>query len=171
MTIEEAVMQELAGDVQKQTLDFVLFLRSNGMEFVRGDGYWANQYYWYVRYMGEDVCYVLVNGKGEEQDSAPLAVWSETSDSSDGAWYEAPSVDGSIKEIVWDNVDFCGKCTPGGPCYGGLRKTVFGKEFSGVCRCTFRFVRPDADELECIKGLVAIRKKAILNGKNDAGGK
>lgn len=118
ITIENAIMQELTGDEQKKTLDFVSFLRANEMEFIRGDGYWANQYYWYVRYMGEDICYILVNGTGEEKESAPLAVWSETSDSSDNAWYENNLLDAHTKEIAWDNVDFCGKCSPGSPCYG-----------------------------------------------------
>ena len=84
MTIEDAIKQELNGDDQKKTLEFVSFLRANEMEFIRGNGYWANQYYWYVRYRGEDVCYILVNGTGDEMDSAPLAVWSDISDSSDG---------------------------------------------------------------------------------------
>lgn len=88
MIIEEAIIQELTGDNQNKALDFVSYLRAGEMEFFRGDGYWANQYYWYVRYMGEDICYILVNGTGEEKESAPLAVWSETSDSSDSAWYE-----------------------------------------------------------------------------------
>lgn len=163
MTIEEAVRQELTGDDQRKTLDFVSFLRSNDMEFIRGDGYWANQHYWYVRYMGEDVCYTLVNGTGDEKDSAPLAVWSETSDSSDGAWYESCPLDEHTRAIAWSNVDYCAKCTPGSLCYGGMRKTVFGREFNGVCRCTFRFDKPDDSELECIKRLIEIRKNDILN--------
>ena len=145
----------------KKALAFVSFLRANKMEFIRGDGYWANQYYWYVRYMGKDVCYILVNGTGEEKESAPLAVWSETSDGSDGAWYENNSLDEHTKEIAWDNVDFCAKCTPGSPCYGGMHKTVFGKEFDGVCRCTFRFDKPNDCELECIKKLVVVIKSDI----------
>ena len=158
MNIEEAITQELIGDNQKKTLDFVSFLRTNEMEFHRGDGYWANQYYWSVRYMGKDVCYILVNGTGEEKDSAPLAVWSETSDSSDGAWYENNPLDERMRKIAWENVDFCAKCSPGSPCYGGVRKTVFGKEFNGVCRCTFRFDNPGDDELECLRNLIEIRK-------------
>lgn len=163
MNIEETIKQELIGDDQKRTLAFVSFLRANEMEFIRGDGYWANQYYWYVRYMGDDICYILVNGTGEEKDSAPLAVWADTSDSSDGSWYENNLLDKHTNEIAWDNVDFCAKCTPGSPCYGGMCKTVFGREFNGVCRCTFRFDKPDDRELECIKKLIEMRKCDIIS--------
>jgi hypothetical protein len=161
VTIENAVIQELNGDDQRRTLDFVAFLYSNGMQFTRCGGYWANQYYWCVRYENEDVCYILVNGKGVEAASAPLAIWSETSDTSDSAWYEDFPLDERIKEIAWDNVDICAKCSPGSPCYGGKCKTVFGRKFSNLCRCTFRFDKPDDKEIECVKKLIGIRK-AIL---------
>lgn len=163
MNIEAAIKQELTGDDQRKTLELVSFLRTNEMEFIRGDGYWANQYYWYVRYMGEDVCYILVNGTGDEEDSAPLAVWSDTSDSSISAWYESYPLDEHAKEIAWSNVDYCGKCSPGSLCYGGIRKTVFGKEFNGVCRCTFRFDKPNESEMECIRNLAEIRKSDIIS--------
>ena len=162
VTIENAVIQELNGDDQRKTLDFIAFLNRNGMQFVRGGGYWANQYYWYVRYNGEDVCYILVNGKRAEAQSAPLAIWSDTSDTSDSAWYEYFPLDVKIKEIAWDNVDICAKCSPNSPCYGGMCKTVFGKRFDHVCRCTFRFDKPDDKEIECVKKLIEIRKSSIL---------
>jgi hypothetical protein len=111
--------------------------------------------------MGEDVCYILVNGIGEEKESAPLAIWSETSDTSDFAWYEIYPVDEQTKQIAWNNVDICARCSPNAPCYGGLRKKIFGKEFEHVCRCTFRFNKPDKNTLEYVKNLIEIRKSDI----------
>lgn len=133
------------------------------MEFIRGDGYWANQFYWYVKYNDEDICYILINGTGEEKESAPLAIWSDTSDSGTSAWYENFPLDEQMKEIAWNNVDICGKCSPNSPCYGGIGKTIFGKKFDHVCRCTFRFDKPDDKTLQCVKKLIEIRKNDILS--------
>lgn len=99
---------------------------------------------------------------------APMAVWSDTNDSK---YYEGFSLDEHTKNIAWKNVDFCGKCNPDSPCYGGIQKVIFGKGFDHVCRCTFKFVNPDDKEYECIKKLIMLRKTNILcepnKDKND----
>ena len=166
ITIENAILQELDGDNQTVTLDFMSFLHSHKMEFIRGDGYWAGQYYWCVRYMNEDMCYILVNGIDEEKESGPFTIWSETSDTSNLAWYEAYPLDEQTKQIAWSNVDICGKCSPNAPCYGGLHKKIFGKDFDHVCRCTFRFNKPDKRTFEYIKKLIEIRKCDINERKD-----
>jgi ribosomal protein S18 acetylase RimI-like enzyme len=59
-------------------------------------------------------------------------------------------------------VDICGNAGVAcGECIGRTRKMIFGKYFENVCGTTFRFNYPNADTLECMKKLVAIRKCSI----------
>lgn len=73
---------------------------------------------------------------------------------------DAP-VEEEIKEIAWKQVDRCGNC---GSCGGGRKKVIFGREFDGVCGCTFRVDNPGAKELLFLKKMVEIRKNEIQNG-------
>jgi hypothetical protein len=83
--------------------------------------------------------------------------WIIWSDDSDSNWYTDTLRGESVKEIAWENVDICGKCSPGSLCFGGICKTIFGKTFDNVCRTTFRFDNPSCEAVECAKRLVEIR--------------
>lgn len=90
MTIENAIQEELTGNDQKKTLDFVAFLRLNEMEFIIGDGYWANQFYWMIKFKEQYVCFILINGTGAEEKFTPLTIWSDDSNSN---WYANPPLE------------------------------------------------------------------------------
>jgi len=55
---------------------------------------------------------------------------------------------------------FCDSCTES--CGKGTRKRILGKEFDNVCSSSFAFGNPDGDALECVKKLLEMRKRAIL---------
>jgi len=148
--IEEIIGEVLTGDVQKNALEFVAYLRANEILFERGKGYWENKYYWLIKFKNEYVCFILI----EEKD---WIIWSDDSDSN---WFEDFPLDEYLKEIAWKNVDICENCSNG--CSPGTRKIIFGKEFVNVCRTTMRFTNPDVEELECMKKMVEIRKNDIL---------
>ena len=153
-TIESHIKETLAGDTRKNALDFVAFLLANEMQFERGEGYWKDKLYWCIKHENESVCYLLLNSPKE--NLKPWTIWSDDSGSN---CFEDCSLDEYMKEIAWDNVDFCGNC--GGDCSPGTRKVVFGKEFNNVCRAAMRFTNPDAETVECMKKLVEIRKNHI----------
>lgn len=54
-------------ELDKTAIELLNFLIDNGMTFERAGGYWKNQFYWYVRYNNEFVCYILFNGTGDEE--------------------------------------------------------------------------------------------------------
>ena len=141
--------------LKENTLNFISYLNSNSLTFERLLGYWENQHYYSVKYKNESVCYILVNGSGDEQQFAPLTIWSDDSGSN---WYENYPLSNDLKKIAWDNVDYCGHC---GSCAGGTQKTIFGKPFENVCRITFRFTNPNTEEFTVIKELVHARLKDI----------
>ncbi|MDE6751191.1 MAG: hypothetical protein K2J59_00260 [Eubacterium sp.] len=142
--------------LKENTLNFISYLNFNSLTFERLLGYWKNQCYYSVKYENESVCYILLNGIGDEQQFAPLTIWSDDSNSN---WYENYPLSEEMKKIAWNNVDFCVHC---GSCAGGTRKTVFGKQFENVCRTTFRFTNPNNEVFSLLKILVNARLDDIV---------
>jgi hypothetical protein len=99
--------------------EFMTYLRSLEMSFERGKGYWADKFYWVIKYKNESVCYILLDDSDEKAES-----WIIWSDDSGSDWFSYYTLDESMKEIAWVNVDFCGNC---GSCDGGTHKIIFGK--------------------------------------------
>lgn len=137
------------------TLDFFSYLYSNSMKAERILGYWKNQFYWVIKYKNEIICYILINGTGNESQFAPITIWSDDSGSN---WYENLLLDEEIKNIVWKNIDYCVHC---GSCLGGTKKILLGKEFNNVCRTAIRFTNPDNYEFGVIKELIKARMQDI----------
>ena len=161
-TLEKVIRKRLKGDAQENALAFAAFMRANGMRLERTrDGYWGDKPYWLVKYKGELVCSVFVHGSPAIYEDEPEG-WLIWTDSSGSKWYEDAPLDGRMKEIAWQHVDTCGGCNPDGPCFGGHRKTVFGKEFEHVCITVMLFINPDAEALECLKKLLELRQNDIL---------
>lgn len=156
---EALVRESFPAGAGECALHFLAALRREGMEFQRAGGYWADQFYWTVRYQGEPVCFLLINGKGDEAPMAPLTVWTDDSGS---PWYEDGPLTQQEKELCWEHVDICGHC---GSCAGGTQKTVFGRAFENVCRTTMCFTAPEAEELALLEKLAALRRADIETSK------
>lgn len=152
---EALVRETFPAGTGEGILHLLSTLRREGMALERTGGYWADQFYWTVRYQGEPVCFLLLNGTGDEAPMAPLTVWTDDSGS---PWYEDGPLSQREKELCWKHVDICGHC---GSCSGGIRKTVFGKVFENVCRTTLRFTAPDSEELALLEKLAELRKNDI----------
>lgn len=148
---ETLVRETFPENVQERVLRFFAFLRGEGAVFERAGGYWAGQYYWAVRCLGEPVFYLLINGTGDEAAFAPITVWADDSGS---PWYEDAPLSQMEKELCWKRVDICERC---GSCAGGTKKTVFGRNFENVCRTTLRFIGPNREELSLLEKLAGLR--------------
>jgi len=144
-SIEAVINEALTGDTQKNALDFIAWLRANGMNPGGDHGE--------VSYKGQCVCYMHLGGA---QAPGPWTIWTE-GDYSGGR--EAVPMAEHMKEIARAHVNFCASC---GDCSPGTRKTIFGKKFDKVCGADMAFYMPDAEALECVKKLLEIRKHDIL---------
>lgn len=151
------VNKTFESDLRDDVLDLLLFFKSNSMDFTRLKGYWENQFYWVVKCKNHCVCYILLNGTGDEKQFSPLTVWTDDSGSK---WYENCRLNDELLESAWKNVDYCVHC---GSCSGGTRKTILGKGFDNVCRTVLRFINPDKQEFRVIKELIKLRKYDIEN--------
>lgn len=149
--IENAINEVLAGDSQKNALDFAEFLRANEMTIDGGEGDC-----WNVDYNQKEVGVFYVSGDAERP--GPWTFWSNDDDYSEPAGF---AIDEQTKEIAWEHANYCGKC--GAKCAPVRQKTIFGKEFDKMCTSTFMFTNPSAETLEGLKKLVELRKHIIQN--------
>lgn len=154
LKIEEYICRKLSLEEQKIALDFVIFLRDNGMTFYKDDcDCWKNKIYYWVKLDDKCVCFVAINDPDENDNN--WTVWSEDMGSE---WLEKYPDNKEIAEAAWRYIDHCGHC---GSCSGGRRKIIFGKEFNNVCGCTFRIDNPTFEDLSFFKKMVEIRIKEI----------
>ena len=156
--IENSIMEILNGEARKNALNFAAYLRANGMLFERGKGYWADKHYYMIKYNGEYVCFILINGGEDNTEPEGWVVWS---DDSGADWFACATPDEHLKETAWKNIDVCANC---GGCKhpGGRRRTIFGKAFDNVCLTAMSFNNPNARTLEYVKKIIELRKSAIL---------
>ena len=153
--IEDYINDKLSGDMGKNALELVTYLRTSGMLFERGKGYWEDKLYWLVTYKDKYVCFILICTEDGKMES-----WTVWSDDSGSNCFENARLDEHMKRIAWENVDTCANC---GGCgnRGRTCKTIFGKEFDNVCITAMRFDTPDETTVECMKELARIRKNDI----------
>ena len=157
--MEDVIKLALTGDAQKNALEFAAFMRANEISCIREtQGYWADKIYFACNYKGHSVCYISIN---EYEDNT----WYVTGDDSGDGWYADPPLDEQTRKIAWKHIDICtdyGACGACGSPEVATRKKIFGKEFDRVCPVTLKFTNPDADAVECMKKVFAVRTSGIL---------
>ena len=144
--VKDEINEFLKGELLKNALDFMAFLKENEMI--------AGGHHGEVSYKNNSMCFIHI-GSGAERPNP----WTIYIEGDYNAIYGDTSIDERLKEIAWANVHFCGSCGGGCP-----EKTVslFGKEFNNVCNAELAFYKPDTEALECVKKLLVMRKREIL---------
>lgn len=154
MQIEDYINENLIEEAKAIALDYVAFLRANDVEFHKDNSpCWENKIYYWLKFMGEIIGFLAIKDPDEPDNF--WTVWSD-----DSKAFETENIDVKIKEEAWKHIDFCCNC---GSCAGGKSKTVFGKEFNGVCGCTFRIDNPNVNDLSFLKNIFELLKEYILN--------
>lgn len=154
MQIEDYINENLIEEANAVALDYVAFLRANDVEFYKDNSpCWKNKIYYWLKFMGEIIGFLAIKDPDE-----PENLWTVWSD--DSKAFETKNVDIKIKEEAWEHIDFCCNC---GSCAGFKSKTVFGKEFNGVCGCTFRIDNPNVNDLSFLKNLFELLREYIFN--------
>jgi len=147
--IEDVFNEVLTGDVLKNALDFIEFLKTN-MIIQKGQHE--------MHYNGECVCYI-----DTRNESHAWLVWTAGDYSKEHADFP---IDQQTKEIAWAKANKCGNCE-GVDCSPGKTKVIFGKTFTNICsgaHVDMCFYNPDAEALEGLKKLVRMRKHIISKG-------
>ena len=144
--LEEKIKGALNGDMLKNALDFVAYMKANEMTL--------NVHTTVFSYLDKEVCCLTLDGNAH-----PAGPWSIYWMTFDVYEQDDFKVDEQLKKFALANIHFCstGHCdnSPGKP------RTIFGNKFDNVCYCPLHFKTPDAEALENIKKLIELRKHNI----------
>jgi len=143
-TIEDAIREKLAGQTRQNALDFVAFLKANG---IPGDG-------GVFHVPGAYLCNIFqVDESG----------WHVSMEHLDGVFcrgeYQGFPAEEKVKEFAWAHVSKCSGCGCGfNP---GRRVWLFGREFHHNCFGLLYFASPDGEALELLKELTLAWKRMV----------
>jgi len=152
--IEEIIPEIITnGDIRKNILDFVAYLRTNNMSFR-----WSGVNTWKAYIKSKCICRVAL-GK---------IVWSGKN--SDFWWvvlsltnlneYKESITDSRVQKIIRDNIKYCNKCSG---CTPGIEMTIAGIELKNICRdLSVVICDPDEEVLNGIKTLLELEQQARM---------
>ena len=165
--IEDVINAVFAGDLQKNALDLIAYLRVNELS-IEDPG----DHQWDARYKDQIVCFIhfvvpeyLPHVEESERclliySSVEQGTWINWTDGDKNDEIVDSPVDEHIKEIAWANLRFCNKdCA--GACKPGKRKRVLGKEFDNCCYSALMFTSPGGETLGCVKRMIDARLNDI----------
>ena len=153
--IEDVANATLKGDMQRNVLDFVDYLRAN--DVMLDD---SKNYFWNAVYKDKGLCVINISVSDEYGmcfdtfiNNLPIA-WKNSSDSA--------KIDERTKEIILANLrphdPTChGKCSP------GSNKVIFGKIFDNLCSSFLGIYNPDTETVDCMKKIIGGLKADIDN--------
>ena len=157
--IEDIMNENLDGDILKNALGFVGFLRANKMT-----PRWTATNAWWVKYKGKNLISIRVGpkelvswGYGLVARSWHIGHWNlhEWFLNHPEKYHELINCD-NFKAFVWAHLYPCKHCMCCAPGHDGV---YLGKKFNSVCG--FRVENPEIDELELAKKLLECKKNMI----------
>ena len=143
-TFEDVIREKLTGKAQQNALDYVAFLKANG---IPGDGgvFWIPGAYLCNIYKVDHTGWYV----SMEHIDSPLC----------RSEYQDFPVDQKVKEFAWAHVSKCAGCGCGfNP---GRRPMLFGKEFRNTCFGLMNINNADGEDLELLKKLTLVWKQVV----------
>jgi len=145
LKIEDQINHELSGDVQKNALDFVAFLRTNDLSPESNEQHDG----WNIFCREKIIVFSKVIG-----DENVFAIVLNNCN------FDGDLADDDLREFAWARVVFCPKgCGGTTICkMSQKRRTIFGKDFEHICVAPYEFFNLDADELKKAQKLILMLK-------------
>ena len=149
---ENEIKEKLSGDMQKNALNFLSFIKEKGMTT-------DEEYSSVFRYNGEAVCVLALHPNFDENIGWNVYLGDyDSSICSDE--YENFPVDEELKEFAWAHKHTCGSCGCGNQ--PGKKFKILGKEFDNVCTSLMWFGNAEAETLDKLKKLVDVWTLCIV---------
>ena len=148
--IEDVINEALTGEYQKNALDLMAWLRENKFNPLQ-----SSKTTWKISAKSCVVCYFRFDFNAGAIQIQPII-----------SEYKNDSLTDNLKQIALTNKvhgRYCGERCHGSQC-SYMLKTLFGEKNSDSCGQSIVFTNPNADENECIKELIRIRKNVIQKG-------
>jgi len=159
--IDDVISDLLDGEMKKNALNFISYLRENKMSISRASGNAEAKRIdgaWKAAYKSKGMCRIWL---------------------SKNHWIVCPYIDytkdfetyiknENLQDIIWDNLFKCRICSPklcssqaskSEETFRGFNKTYFGKEFDNICKFwDAYFQNPDDKTINCIKRILDFKK-------------
>lgn len=150
--IEAAISEYLNGDRKKNALEFISYLKANGMS-----PHWNSTNSWKACYRQKLVCFIKVYDSGSWQIRPALY---NTSNPCVPCDFEKFIIEEKLEEFIWRNLKACRSCLP---CAPGISIKIADKEFHNRCGYnTVQINNPDTEALLNIKKILEYKKSIIL---------
>ncbi len=104
-----------------------------------------------VKIRGREKCVCYMHIDGSDAKPGPWTIWLDGDHGCAGWDFQAEE---NVKETAWANLNYCESC--GGSCSPGSKKTLFGREYEGVCSSEMAFTAPDTATMHGIKALLVL---------------
>jgi len=159
--IEDAITEFLDGDMKRNALDIIAYLRDSKIS-----PRWCLTNWWNSSCKGKSICKIHLSDNG----------WAKTGRSKTYSWhiasylqymdkYKETIMNEGLQNIIWDHFAYWRGCLT--RCSNwtttGRDITILGKEFKDLCGCaTWRICVHDPDEitLNSVKRLLELEKRA-----------
>lgn len=163
--IEDVISDLLEGEMEKNALDFIAYLRENKMSIPRASGNAETKRIdgaWKATYKGKGICRIWLSK--DHWIACPYIDY--TTD------FETYIKNENLQDIIWDNLFKCRRCNPRlcssqankiEETFTGFNKTYFGKEFDNICKFwDAYFENSDERTIHCLKRIIDFKKENIL---------
>ena len=172
LKIEDDLIAALSGDKLKFALDYVAYMKENGMTRDTPDAT-------HFEFAGKYVCQICINPAGYQYAwSVCMGGWDSVPHR---AAYQNFPIDDEVKAFAWAHVRACTHFTGHWKCgcgfQPGRRVMLFGKEFCHTCHGGVEFGDLDGESLELAKRLTDVwvqsmadaakRDKSYVPGENE----
>jgi hypothetical protein len=157
--IEEVITYCFDGELQKNAIDFTMWMRENKMPFKL---YTSNTRSYRVDYKGWTLCYIFLHHIDDVPPGTPSFIKiSPTLQLFDT--YKDIVISENLTAIKWDDDVTAYTCNPcGGGCgYKGVDRTIFNKDFKYICKWRgLKVHNPDKTTFEMLKRLLELDQKS-----------
>jgi len=155
--IEDAAVEHLEDEVQKNLLGLILWLRTNKLSptwFRITLG--THSKTWKIGFKGKTISTINVVFDGLRAGSWNIGF------SAYNHGEEIVLSDERFKAIAWKNINYCKNCAR---CRPGRSMKIGGKEFDRACGSPLVFYNPGVEEIECLKHILLTACDIIQSDK------
>ena len=169
--IEDIIPILFDGDMKKDILDFVAYMRANKMPPI-----WASLNSWKCSCKNKGVCYIKFNpyetnvrANGNVWNVSPIIDFNSNE-------FETLAADENLRDFFWANPRYCRPECHRNSCakrfnqsaesYTGVKQKILGKDFENMCRggSLVSFPdNPDEQTIDYVKKIIEFKKQAINN--------
>ena len=149
--LEDTIHNYLDGDILRNALHFLSFLKENGMT-----PKWSATQTWHYKYKGKLIFTIRLHGSVRTWKVRTRSWHISSFHEHDVKYLEDFMQFDDNNENKWLSISRCANC---GTCSPGIDVRILGKTYNSVCR--LEIINPDVEAIKVAKKLVLANKNAL----------